>query len=90
MVEFEWDDDKQSSNKAKHGIDFLRARILFDGRPVITVATFRGEETRYATTGALDDRYSKAIWTLRGERVRIISVRKARDAEKRDHRAIHG
>ncbi len=90
MVGFEWDEDKQRSNKEKHGIDFLRARILFDGRPVLTVATSRGEEARFATTGAVDDRYYTAIWTLRGEKVRIISVRKARDAEKRKYRAVHG
>jgi uncharacterized DUF497 family protein len=89
-VEFEWDEDKHRSNKEKHGIDFLRARVLFDGRPASTVAVPRGEESRFATTGVVDNRYYTAIWTQRGEKVRIISVRKARDAEKRDHREIHG
>ena len=34
MVEFEWDEDKSLANLEKHGIDFLNARQLFDGRPL--------------------------------------------------------
>ena len=36
-LEFEWDEEKRLSNIAKHGIDFLRVRELFDGRPTYTV-----------------------------------------------------
>ncbi|MDP8909407.1 MAG: BrnT family toxin [Chloroflexota bacterium] len=31
--EFEWDAAKRLSNLGKHGIDFLRARAVFDGLP---------------------------------------------------------
>jgi hypothetical protein len=34
---FEWDEGKRRQNVAKHGIDFVRAQELFDGRRVLTV-----------------------------------------------------
>jgi uncharacterized DUF497 family protein len=45
-MEFEWDEDKRAGNVARHGIDFLRAGLLFDGRPVVTRAAL--EETKPA------------------------------------------
>lgn len=89
-MEFEWDEDKQRANKTKYGIDFLRARVLFDGRPVASKSVPGGRESRFATTGIIGEHYYTAIWTLREEKVRIISVRRARDAEERNHRAVHG
>jgi uncharacterized DUF497 family protein len=35
-MRFAWDEAKRASYKAKHGIDLLQARQLFDGRPVFT------------------------------------------------------
>jgi len=35
-MDFEWDEAKRLANLEKHGVDFLRAQMLFDGRPVIT------------------------------------------------------
>ena len=32
-MNFEWDKVKRRSNIEKHGIDFIRARHVFDGRP---------------------------------------------------------
>ncbi len=44
--DFEWDEAKRISNLAKHDIDFLRARFLFDGRLVLIVPSFRSGEER--------------------------------------------
>lgn len=46
-MEFEWDEAKREANVAKHGIDFLFAQALFDGRLVITAQSPRGGEVRY-------------------------------------------
>jgi uncharacterized DUF497 family protein len=33
-MRFEWDGNKREANLAKHGLDLIRATMLFDGRPV--------------------------------------------------------
>ncbi len=87
---FEWDEEKRLLNLKRHGIDFERAGQIFDGRPVITRATLRVGEDRWMTTGHLEGRYVTVIWTWRGERIRLISARRARDGEERAHRDHHG
>jgi uncharacterized DUF497 family protein len=87
---FEWDEAKRQSNLAKHGIDFRDVRRLFDGRPVVTARSPYPDEARYATTGVLDGRFVTAVWTRRNDAIRIISARRARNAEARDYRALHG
>lgn len=82
---FEWDEAKRESNIDKHGSDFNRALLLFDGRETVAVrSTFPGEE-RWQTTGIIDDRFITVIWTSREESIRIISARRARDGEKREY-----
>ena len=90
MVEFEWDEDKSLANLEKHGIDFLNARQLFDGRPLYNSFNERWEEVRLVSTGRLEENFYTVIWTLRDGKVRIISCRKARNGEKRAYRALHG
>ncbi len=89
-MEFEWDDAKRERNLAKHGIDFLDVRHLFDGRPLVTIRSPYPDEERYLTTGIIHDRMVTAVWTRRGATIRIISARRARDAETRRYRALHG
>lgn len=90
MVEFEWDENKRLSNLEKHGFDFLDARRLFDGRPVFTKANERHGETRLVSTGVDNHLYYTVVWTPRDEKIRIISFRRARDAEERNYRQLHG
>lgn len=90
-MEFEWDEGKSRSNLEKHGVDFDRGRLLFDGRPRLEhEARASIDEIRFATTGIIGGDFYTAIWTLRGEAIRLISVRRARDAEKRQYVAVHG
>lgn len=90
MMEFEWDKRKREANIAKHGIDFLFAQALFDGRLVITAQSARGGEDLYATTGRIDGRFITTIWTWRGGAVRIISARRAGREEEHRYRALLG
>lgn len=90
MVEFEWDEDKRRINIGKHGIDFRDVRNMFDGRPILTNFAVRGDEVRHVTVVMIGERLRTVIWTWRDGRARIISVRRARDAEERAYRAIHG
>lgn len=63
---FEWDENKRSANLAKHGLDFVAARQLFDGRPTVTIPSVNTSELRYLTIGRVDEKYCAAIWTWRG------------------------
>lgn len=87
---FEWDKDKRLKNIAKHGIDFLAACALFDGRFVYTFHTHKNDETRFATVGEIEGRFITTVWTPRGENVRIISARRSRDEEKAAYRMLLG
>jgi uncharacterized DUF497 family protein len=87
---FEWDETKRQSNLAKHLVDFIDAQEIFDGRPVITVASHHAEEERFLTTGMVGDRIYTVIWTWRGDVIRLISARRSRDEERRAYRALHG
>ena len=89
-MEFEWDEEKRLSNIRKHGIDFSRARLLFDDRPTVEAIALSTVEERFRTTGELDGRLVTAIWTRRAGSIRLISVRSARDAEKRAYRSLYG
>jgi len=88
-MEFEWDDAKRHQNLVKHGIDFRDVRRLFDGRPVRTSRSAHAEEERFVTTGIIEERLVTAIWTPRGNAIRIISARRARDGEERAYRAVY-
>jgi uncharacterized DUF497 family protein len=73
-----------------HGIDFNRARVLFDGRPTVDADALSTIEQRFRTTGELDGRLVTAIWTQRAGVIHLISVRSARDAAERAYRSLHG
>ena len=89
-IGFEWNKDKRRETLAERGIDFLRMQPMFDGPPVLTYPSPRGEEERWVTVGEIDGRMFAVVWTLRGGNVRIISARRARDGEERAYRELHG
>ncbi len=89
-MEFEWDESKRRGNLAKHGVDFLDATALFDGRPVVSVVSRHPDGPRFLTTGELDDQFYTVVWTWRRDVIRLISARRARDAEQRAHRSRYG
>ena len=79
---FEYDPAKSNANARKHGIDFDQARLLWgDARRVEFVARF-SDEPRLGLVAELDGKLWTAIFTTRQERVRIISVRRARKNEE--------
>ena len=78
---FEWDNEKSCSNQAKHGIDFDAAKALwYDGNRVEIKSSYP-LESRRILIGKLDKKLWTAIFTLRGNALRIISVRRARKRE---------
>ena len=79
---FEFDPDKSQANKQKHGIDFVEAQQLWtDPNRAEFIARFKDEE-RHGIIAAYQRKLWCGIHTTRGERVRIISVRRARKHEE--------
>ena len=89
IKQFEWDEEKRRQNLAKHGIDFPRAALVFDGRQAVMLYSPRPNEDRWQTIAEVEGRLISVIWTWREERCRIISARKARDGEARLYRQIY-
>jgi uncharacterized protein len=87
---FEWDENKRQSNILRHRLDLVDGQMLFDGRPVVTFPTPRGSEMRFISTGQIGPKFYSVVWTERGDAIRLISFRRARDGEKRAHCARFG
>ena len=80
-MEFEWDERKNRRNKNKHGIDFETAMKLWNDKNRIEIQTPFPIENRSILIGKIDKKLWSAIFTLRSNSIRIISVRRARKKE---------
>ena len=81
-MEFEWDENKERKNIEKHGIDFDQAKSIWNG-PILEVAGVQhsGEE-RVVAIGTHENICFAVVYTRRGEKIRIISARRARRKER--------
>ena len=77
----EWHEPKRAANIAKHGIDFEDAAGIWHG-PVANRQSSHPGEPRFITLGQMDQRIIAVVWTLRGDRRRLISARMARTHER--------
>ena len=84
MMEFEYDPEKSAKNLAKHGMDFEDAQRLWDNGMTVTLPARNpgSDDKRYVVLGMIDGKHWTAITTRRGERIRIISVRRSRKNEE--------
>jgi uncharacterized DUF497 family protein len=77
-----FDPTKRARTLLDRGLDFSRAREVFDGITVTeTDERFHYGEPRNVTVGYLDGRVVVVVWTPRGRARRIISMRKANERE---------
>ena len=83
----EWDEAKRRRTLAERGVDFAAFGVFWDGRPFVEEGDPRhAAEVRFRRFARLDGgRIALAVWTRRGEAVRIISARKANAREQRQH-----
>ena len=89
-MKFEYDINKSRINKQKHGLDFEDAQSLWlDENALVVPANIVGDEIRYALISVLKDKCYVAIFTLRDEIYRIISVRRCRKNEERNYENNH-
>lgn len=80
-MEFEFDEAKSRANKSKHGIDFVEAQALWLDVMFVEIAARTEDEPRFLVVGKISEKHWSAVITYRGERVRLISVRRARVEE---------
>lgn len=81
-MDFEFDPAKSAANLEKHGIDFVGAQALWSDPDRLEIPARSFDEPRTQVLGRIGDVVWSAFITMRGGRVRIISVRRARDEEK--------
>jgi hypothetical protein len=90
-MEFEWSEAKRQWVLQERGIDFIRvASDIFDGRPILTVPSPRGDEERFLSVGFIEGRMFAVVWMWRGDVIRLITARRARDEEEKRYRALFG
>ena len=89
-MRFEWDDAKRDSNVLKHRLDFVAAQAMFEeGFPFIEAPSMFEGETRWLRTGIVDGAFVTVVWTIRNDRIRLISFRRARREERRAYLDAH-
>jgi len=83
--EFEWDPVKAASNQKKHSVSFVEAASVFFDPLSITVADPEHsiDEQRFVITGLSYQRRALVVVHVdRGDRIRIISARRATPTER--------
>ena len=86
-MEFEYDLRKSQANKTKHGLDFEEAKQIWediDRLEVLVSRVVEGEE-RNLMIGRISGKIWTAVFTRRGETVRMISVRRAHKKEENEY-----
>jgi uncharacterized protein len=89
-MDFERDEEKRLKNIEKHGIDFIDADILFGSPYLVAPGKTVDGEQRWLATGMTDEIYVTAIFTRRGPVIRMISMRSARNGERKRHHEVFG
>jgi len=86
---FEYNEHKSSINKEKHGINFQEAQKLWEDPYAFELPSPQSEnEERFLVLGKIDSKNYTAIITYRDKNIRIISVRRSRDKEKKLYESI--
>jgi uncharacterized DUF497 family protein len=88
LLLFEWDSVKAAMNKKIHGITFDEASTTFKDALSLTVydPLHSEDESRFVLIGnSHKDRLLIVVHTERGERIRIISARKAKKKERQQY-----
>jgi uncharacterized DUF497 family protein len=83
-MEYEWDDAKAAANLRRHGVAFSAIED-FDWSTafVVTDERFDYGEERWLAIGMIGSRLHSAAFTMRKNRIRIISLRVAEPRERR-------
>jgi uncharacterized DUF497 family protein len=81
--EFEWDDTKATANEKKHGVTFTEAATVFDDVDLLVNADPQDPSRFIAVGFSAVARVLVVVHAARGERIRLISARRATVREER-------
>ena len=85
MIKFEWDENKNKSNRKKHSVWFEEAQQVFDDPNAILYfdKDHSTDEDRYILLGSSNTRLLVVIHVqINNKTIRLISARKATKKEK--------
>jgi uncharacterized DUF497 family protein len=80
-MKFDWDEGKSKINQDKHGIDFETAKNLWLDKDRVEIHAPYPVENRSIIIAKYRNKLWAAIYTIRDDTIRIISVRHARKRE---------
>ena len=81
-VTFEFDPEKSQRNESKHGISFTSAQSLWRDEDRVVFTANSETELRFALLASFGGKIWAAFYTMREDKIRIISVRRARTKER--------
>jgi uncharacterized protein len=90
MSAFEWKEAKRQQVIDSRGIDFERAKEIWQGTVLEVPSQRPADEERFVAVGEVDGRVITVIFTWRGESRRLITARRARKDEAKDYYAAVG
>jgi uncharacterized protein len=87
-MELEWDEAKRQQALDEHGLDFADV-VNFETATLETFEYLRGNyrEPRFNAFGYLNRELCTYCWTPRNGRMRIISMRKMNERERKGYKA---
>jgi uncharacterized DUF497 family protein len=79
---YEWDEAKRKANFSKHGVDFAAVEFfVWEEALVIEDRRIDYGEPRFLAFGPIGERLHCVTFSVRGENVQMISLRKANSRE---------
>ena len=87
-TKYEWDEAKRRSNLAKHEVNFAIMEA-FEWETAQIEPDDYADESRWIARGLIGLHLHIAVFTERGDRTRIISLRRARPSEEKDYAKQH-
>ena len=87
-IEYEWDEAKRRFNLAKHEVNFA-VMDAFEWETAQIEPDDYADESRWIARGFIGLHLHVVVFTERGDRTRIISLRRARASEEKDYARYH-
>ena len=86
-MEIEFDADKDEINRFKHRLPLAFGKRVFDDPSAQVIPSIRpvDGEDRYKAVGFVEGKLYTAVFVERGDKLRLISVRRSNDSEQRDY-----
>jgi uncharacterized DUF497 family protein len=86
LAGYEWNEAKNRRNRHTHGVDFSAVEQFEWDTAVVEIDDRENfGELRERATGFIGDVLHVLVFTRRGETIRLISLRKANNREKKDY-----